>query len=148
MFFSDEYFMRIAYREAEKALARDEVPIGAVVVIDNDIIGKGHNLTQSLNDVTAHAEMQAITAASNYLCAKYLNDCTLYVTLEPCLMCAGAIFWAQLGRLVYGAADLKKGYTQIQTAVLHPKTIVQSGVLEKECAEILVSFFQKKRINK
>ena len=147
MFFSDEYFMKIAYREAEKALSRDEIPIGAVIVLDNEIIGKGHNLTQSLNDVTAHAEMQAITAAANHLGAKYLNDCTLYVTLEPCPMCAGAIFWAQLGRLVYGATDPKRGYTLIQPSVLHPKTTVQSGVMEKECTAILASFFKEKRKN-
>ena len=145
MLFSDEYFMNMAFREAEKAFARDEIPIGAVVVLDNNVIGKGHNLTESLNDITAHAEMQAVTAAANYLGAKYLNDCTLYVTLEPCVMCAGALFWTQLGRLVYGATDLKRGYTLIQPSVIHPKTTVLSGVMEKECAEIILSFFKEKR---
>ena len=145
MFFDDEYFMRQALNEAEDAYAADEVPIGAVVVADNEIIGRGHNLTQTLNDVTAHAEMQAITAAAANLGAKYLNNCTLYVTLEPCVMCAGAIAWAQLGRLVYAAADPKKGYTLFQKNILHPKTEVVTGILEKESSLLLKQFFQNKR---
>ena len=145
MFFDDEYFMRQALNEAEDAYAADEVPIGAVVVADNEIIGWGHNLTQTLNDVTAHAEMQAITAAAANLGAKYLNNCTLYVTLEPCVMCAGAIAWAQLGRLVYAAADPKKGYTLLQKNILHPKTEVVTGILEKESSLLLKQFFQNKR---
>ena len=145
MFFDDEYFMRLALAEAEEAYAADEVPIGAVVVADNEIIGRGHNLTQTLNDVTAHAEMQAITAAAANLGAKYLNDCTLYVTLEPCVMCAGAIAWAQLGRLVYAAVDPKKGYSLLQKNILHPKTEVVAGILEKESSALLKQFFQNKR---
>ena len=145
MFFDDEYFMRLALAEAEEAYAADEVPIGAVVVADNEIIGRGHNLTQTLNDVTAHAEMQAITAAAANLGAKYLNACTLYVTLEPCVMCAGAIAWAQLGRLVFAAADPKKGYSLLQKNILHPKTEVVAGILEKESSALLKQFFQNKR---
>jgi len=145
MIFTDEYFMKIAFLEAQKALERDEVPVGAVVVLNNTIIAKGYNLTQTLNDVTAHAEMQAITAATNHLGAKYLNDCTLYVTLEPCVMCAGAIAWAQIGTLVYGATDQKKGFTLIKHNILHPKTLVKSGIMEQECSEILIQFFNSKR---
>lgn len=143
--FSDDYFMRKAYAEAEEAFLLDEVPIGAVVVLENQIVGKGHNLTQRLNDVTAHAEMQALTAASLHLGAKYLKNCTLYVTLEPCIMCAGAIAWAQVGRLVYGAADTKKGYSLIKTPILHHKTEVKNGVLSDQCTQILIDFFAKKR---
>ena len=143
---SDEHFMKLAYAEAQEALAKDEVPIGAVVVLNGAVIGRGHNLTQTLNDVTAHAEMQAITAASSYLGAKYLNECTLYVTLEPCVMCAGAIAWSQLGKLVYAAEDPKKGYTLLGKNILHPKTEVRTGVMKEECAELLKSFFAKKRI--
>jgi tRNA(adenine34) deaminase len=145
MNFSDEYFMKMAYREAEKALEKDEIPVGAVVVLNNMVIGRGYNLTQTLQDVTAHAEMQAITAATNHIGAKYLNDCTLYVTLEPCVMCAGAIAWAQLGSLVYGASDLKKGFTLVKHNILHPKTLVKSGVMEQECRIIITEFFNKKR---
>jgi len=145
MIFNDEYFMKIAYWEAEKALEKDEIPVGAVVVLNNMVIGRGYNLTQTLQDVTAHAEMQAITAATNHIGAKYLNDCTLYVTLEPCVMCAGAIAWAQLGSLVYGATDPKKGFTLIKHNILHPKTLVKSGVMGQECSEILKQFFNKKR---
>lgn len=145
MIFSDDYFMKVAFQEAQKAFDKDEVPVGAVVVLDNMIIAKGHNLTQTLNDVTAHAEMQAITAASNHIGAKYLKNCTLYVTLEPCVMCAGAIAWAQLGILVYGAADPKKGFTLIKHNILHPKTLVKSGIMEAESAEILSNFFNSKR---
>lgn len=142
---SDEHFMKLAYAEAQLALEKDEVPIGAVVVLKGAVIGRGHNLTQTLSDVTAHAEMQAITAASGYLGAKYLNECTLYVTLEPCIMCAGAIAWAQLGTLVYAADDPKKGYTTLQKPVLHPKTVVRTGVMKDECGKLLTDFFAKKR---
>ena len=145
MNFSEEYFMKMAYREAEKALEKDEIPVGAVVVMNQMVIGRGHNLTQTLQDVTAHAEMQAITAATNHIGAKYLNDCTLYVTLEPCVMCAGAIAWAQLGSLVYGASDPKKGFTLIEHNILHPKTLVKRGIMEQECSEIIKEFFNKKR---
>ena len=137
--------MKMAYREAEKAMEKDEIPVGAVVVLNQMVIGRGHNLTQTLQDVTAHAEMQAITAATNHIGAKYLNDCTLYVTLEPCVMCAGAIAWAQLGSLVYGAADPKKGFTLVKHNILHPKTLVKSGIMKQECSEILIEFFNKKR---
>ena len=145
MEFSDEYFMRKAFKEAEEAYEAEEIPIGAVVVLDNQIIGKGYNLTQRLQDVTAHAEMQALTAASHFLRAKYLNDCTLYVTLEPCAMYAGAVAWAQLGRLVYAATDEKHGSSLVNPPLLHPKTTVTKGILEKECAQILKDFFVKKR---
>ena len=145
MNFSEEYFMKMAYREAEKALEKDEIPVGAVVVMNQMVIGRGHNLTQTLQDVTAHAEMQAITAATNHIGAKYLNDCTLYVTLEPCVMCAGAIAWAQMGSLVYGASDPKKGFTLIEHNILHPKTLVKRGIMEQECGEIIKEFFNKKR---
>ena len=145
MNFSEEYFMKMAYREAEKALEKDEIPVGAVVVMNQMVIGRGHNLTQTLQDVTAHAEMQAITAATNHIGAKYLNDCTLYVTLEPCVMCAGAIAWAQMGSLVYGASDPKKGFTLIEHNILHPKTLVKRGIMEQECSEIITEFFNKKR---
>ena len=145
MVFDDEYYMRRALVEAEEAYEADEVPIGAVVVADGEIIGRGHNLTQTLNDVTAHAEMQAITAAASHLGAKYLKDCTLYVTLEPCVMCAGAIAWAQMERLVYAAADPKKGYSLLQKNILHPKTEVVTGILEKESSALLKQFFQNKR---
>lgn len=145
MEFSDEYFMQKAYNEAEEALMEGEIPIGAVVVLQDKIIGRGHNLTERLQDVTAHAEIQAITAAANTLGAKYLKDCTLYVTLEPCVMCAGAIAWAQFDRLVYGASDPKKGYTQLTSPVLHPKTIVTKGIKEQECSQLLIDFFSNKR---
>lgn len=137
--------MKLALDEAFSALERDEIPVGTVIVIDERIIARGHNLTQTLQDVTAHAEMQAITAAANFIGAKYLNECTLYVTLEPCVMCAGAIAWAQLGRLVYGAGDPQKGYSLLGQNILHPKTEVLSGILENECGNILRDFFQKKR---
>lgn len=137
--------MRIALSEAEAAFDADEVPVGAVVVCQNRIIGKGHNLTQTLRDVTAHAEMQALSAASQFLGAKYLTDCTLYVTLEPCPMCAGALAWAQLGTLVFGAEDTKKGYSLLNDNLLHPKTVVRKGILADEAAALLKSFFLKKR---
>jgi tRNA(adenine34) deaminase len=143
--FSDTWFMREALREAEKAKERDEVPIGCVIVLNNRIIARGHNLTETLNDVTAHAEMQSITAAENYLGAKYLNECTMFVTLEPCLMCAGALRWAQMGRIVFGAQDLKYGFGRYIENITHPKTIITGGVMEKECGQLLTDFFKRKR---
>jgi tRNA(adenine34) deaminase len=141
----DTYFMKQALVEADKAAARGEVPVGAVVVCKERIIARAHNLTETLNDVTAHAEMQAITAAANILGGKYLNECTLYVTVEPCVMCAGAIAWAQLGKLVFGAADQKRGFLRYATNALHPKTIVVSGILSDECATRMKEFFAAKR---
>lgn len=143
--FSDEYFMQKAYQEAEKALDIGEVPIGAVVVCNQTIIARAHNQIEMLNDVTAHAEILAITSASNYLSAKYLPDCTLYVTLEPCSMCAGAIKWSQVGKLVYGAADDKNGFMKHGKEMLHPKTIVAFGLLNVKCGGILKDFFKTKR---
>ena len=143
--FSDEYFMKQALSEAQRASDSDEVPIGAVIVCKQQIIARAHNLTERLNDVTAHAEMQAFTSAAGYLGGKYLNECTLYVTLEPCVMCAGATFWTQIKKIVYAAHDEKRGYRRIGKSVLHPKTEVIGGVLEKECADLLKSFFKKKR---
>ena|SRR3972149_5478042 len=143
--FSDEYFMRQALIEAEKALDSDEVPIGAVIVCKKQIIARAHNLTERLNDVTAHAEMQAFTSAASYLGGKYLNECILYVTLEPCVMCAGASYWTQIKKIVFGASDTKTGYSRIGQTVLHPKTEVTGGVMEKECADLLSNFFKKKR---
>ncbi len=142
---TDEYFMREALKEARMARDLDEVPIGAVIVSNNRIIARGHNLSEQLNDVTAHAEMQAFTAAANYIGGKYLQQCTLYVTLEPCVMCAGAAFWTQIGRVVYGARDEKRGFSRLQANVLHPKTTLISGVLEEECADLLRIFFQARR---
>ncbi len=142
---TDEQFMQQALAEARQALQRDEVPIGAVVVCAGRIIGRGHNLTETLTDATAHAEMQAITAASQYLGGKYLPDCTLYVTVEPCVMCAGAIGWAQVGRLVYGAPDEKRGYRRFAPQALHPKTEVTAGVLAGECGQLVKDFFRDKR---
>ena len=141
----NNYFMRQALLEAQKAFEQDEVPVGAVVVADQRIIARTHNLTEMLHDVTAHAEMQAITAAANILGGKYLTDCTLYVTLEPCPMCAGALRWAQLSRLVYGAADEKRGYTTISAGMLHPKTQVTAGVMADECGELMSRFFTLRR---
>ena len=141
----DIYFMRQALAEAQKAFDKDEVPIGAVVVANNRIIARAHNLVETLNDVTAHAEMQAITAAANVLGGKYLTDCTLFVTIEPCPMCAGALGWSQLTRIVYGAADEKRGFSKFAAGVLHPKTAVSSGVLNEECATLMKKFFEKKR---
>ncbi len=141
----DEIFMRKALDEAQKALAAGEVPIGAVIVAQDKVIGRGHNLTETLHDVTAHAEMQAITAATEYLGGKYLTDCTLYVTVEPCVMCAGAIGWSQLSRIVYGASDPKRGYQTYAPGAFHPKTQVLTGVLEAECAQLMKSFFKQKR---
>ncbi len=141
----DTYFMRQALSEAQKAFEKNEVPIGAVVVTNNRIIARAHNLVETLNDVTAHAEMLAITAAANVLGGKYLTDCTLFVTIEPCPMCAGALGWSQLTRIVYGAADEKRGFSKFSVDVLHPKTIVSSGILAEECAAIMKKFFEKKR---
>ncbi len=143
--FSDEYFMKKAFAEALLAYDKEEVPVGAVVVANRKIIARAHNLTETLNDVTAHAEMQAITAAANFAGGKYLNDCTLYVTLEPCSMCAGAIGWAQFGKLVFGATDHKKGYRIYAPDVLHSKTKVIHGILREECSELLQDFFRNKR---
>lgn len=143
--YSDEHFMREALKEAKKAFDLDEVPVGVVVVANNKIIGRAHNLTEQLNDVTAHAEMQAITSAANFLGGKYLTDCAVYVTLEPCVMCAGALAWSQVSKLVIGAPDTKKGFGLLEQNVLHPKTEVVKGVLEQECAGLLKDFFKRKR---
>lgn len=137
--------MRQALVEAQKAFHQNEVPIGAVVVADNRIIARAHNLVETLNDVTAHAEMQAITAAANVLGGKYLIDCTLYVTIEPCPMCAGALGWSQLTRVVYGASDEKRGFSKFSVDVIHPKTTISSGLLAEECAGLMKKFFEKKR---
>lgn len=144
--FSDEHFMKEALKEAQKAFREDEVPVGAVVVCQDRIIARAHNLTQKLNDVTAHAEMQAYTSAANFLGSKYLPECTIYVTLEPCVMCAGAFLWAQFGKIVFGASDPQKGYQRINELLIHPKTQVVSGIMEKECGDLLKEFFRKKRI--
>jgi len=143
--FTDEYFMREALKEARKAFDLNEVPVGAVVVCQNKIIGRAHNQTEKLTDSTAHAEMIAITAASNYLGSKYLNECTLYVTLEPCVMCAGALYWVQLQKLVFGANDLQRGYSLIEKNLLHPRTEVAKGLGGVECKELLNQFFVKLR---
>ena len=141
----DTFYMKQALQEALKAFERGEVPVGAVVVCRDRVIARSHNLTEALNDVTAHAEMQAITAAADYLGAKYLNDCTIYVTVEPCVMCAGAIAWSQMGRLVFGAADEKRGYQRFAPNALHPKTVVVQGLMADECAGLMKDFFKKKR---
>ena len=141
----DQQWMRIALAEAKAAAAEDEIPVGAVVVSGGRLIARAHNLTERLTDVTAHAEMQAITAAATALGGKYLTDCTLYVTVEPCVMCAGAIGWSQLGRLVYGADDPKRGYRRFAPDALHPRTQVVNGILEEECAALIRDFFQQKR---
>lgn len=140
--------MRLALAEAKAAAQEDEVPIGAVIVCRGQVIARAHNLTERLTDVTAHAEMQAITAAATELGGKYLNDCTLYVTVEPCVMCAGALSWAQIGRIVYGTTDDKRGFSRYAPQALHPKTQVSAGVLAEECTELMRSFFQKKRTNR
>lgn len=142
---SDTRYMQLALAEANKALAMGEVPVGCVIVADGQVVGRGHNLTETLADVTAHAEMQAITAATNTLGGKYLSQCTLYVTIEPCVMCAGAIGWAQIKRVVYGANDEKRGFTSYAPKALHPKCTISSGVLEIECRELMQSFFSQKR---
>lgn len=143
--FSDESFMLEALKEAQAAFAAGEVPVGAIIVCQNRIIARAHNLTERLNDTTAHAEMQAYTSATHYLGGKYLNECTLYVTLEPCVMCAGAAFWTQLGRIVYGADDEKRGYRLVNSNILHPKTQVTSGVLAEKSKALLKQFFKEKR---
>lgn len=143
--FNEKHFMNEALKEAQKALENDEVPVGCVIVCENEIIARAHNLTERLNDVTAHAEMQAFTSAADFLGGKYLNECSLYVTLEPCIMCAGASYWAQLTRIVYGAKDVKRGYSQLTQNVLHPKTEVISGVMKNECSKLLMDFFERKR---
>ena len=142
---NDEKFMRMAIAEAERALAKREVPIGAVVVAGDRIIGRGHNLVETLMDATAHAEMQAITAAMSTLGGKYLNDCTLYVTVEPCVMCGGALAWSQIGRVVYGTADAKRGYSTYSERIMHPRTEVVSGVLKEECEALMQQFFSDLR---
>lgn len=142
--FDDSYFMRKALEEAQLAYEKGEIPVGVVVVIDQQVIARGHNLTELLNDVTAHAEMQAITAAANYLGGKYLKDCTMYVTLEPCQMCAGALYWSQISNLVFAATDPERGYRKMGTR-LHPKTRVKSGILEEEASELLKRFFIERR---
>lgn len=144
MEFSDEYFMKKALLEAEQAFEKGEVPVGAVIVVDNKIIARAHNLTELLNDVTAHAEMQAITSASNFLGGKYLHNCTLYVTLEPCQMCGGALFWSQISNVVYGASDPERGCVSLNNK-LHPKTKIKGGILADEASSLLKRFFIEKR---
>ena len=141
----DEKYMRLAIEEAKLALEADEVPIGAIIVAGGRIVGRGHNLVETLTDVTAHAEIQAITAASSTIGGKYLTDCTLYVTVEPCPMCAGALGWSQIGRIVYGASDPKRGFSTIAGNILHPRTVVSSGVLAEECERLMTDFFAKLR---
>ena len=145
MLFSDEYYMKLALKEAAYAFEEDEVPVGALVICNNKIVGKGYNQTERLHDVTAHAEMIAITAAANYLGSKYLEDCTIYVTLEPCLMCASALKWARIARLVFGAKDPKAGYTLTPGKILHPKTEVLTCIMENECGSLITEFFRQKR---
>jgi tRNA(adenine34) deaminase len=142
--FTDEYFMKKALQEAQMAFDKDEIPVGAIIVIDNKIIARSHNLTELLNDVTAHAEMQSITAAANFLGGKYLKDCTLYVTIEPCQMCAGALYWSQISKIVFGARDEQRGFMTMGTK-LHPKTQVNYGVLANEATYLMKEFFAKKR---
>ena len=143
--FTDEFFMKEALKEASKASQLDEVPVGAVVVCENQIIARAHNYTQTLNDVTAHAEMLAFTSAFDFLGGKYLDDCTLYVTLEPCIMCAGASYWTRIKKIVYGAFDKKRGFSLLNEPIIHPKSEVVAGVLEEECSKLLKDFFEKKR---
>ncbi len=142
--FTDEYFMKKALQEAEIAFEKGEIPVGAIIVIDNKIVARSHNLTELLNDVTAHAEMQSITAAANFLGGKYLKECTLYVTLEPCQMCAGALYWSQISKIVFGARDEQRGFLSLGTK-LHPKTLVSQGVFAEECATLMKRFFAEKR---
>ena len=143
--YSDEYFMKEALKEAKQAFQKDEVPVGAVIVFNNMVIARAHNLTEALTDVTAHAEMQAYTAAANTLGNKFLQECTLYVTLEPCTMCAGASYWTQIGKIVFGASDPKRGYKKLSPNSIHPKTEIISGIMEKECSDLLKLFFEQKR---
>lgn len=142
--FNDEYFMKQAFQEAQKAYEKDEVPVGAVIVTNNQVIARTHNLTECLHDTTAHAEMQAITAASEFIGGKYLNGCTLYVTLEPCVMCAGALYWSQIDRIVYAASDEKRGASRFE-GIYHPKTKIEKGVMEEESKQLLLHFFRSKR---
>ncbi len=144
--YNNEYFMKEALKVAEIAFEKDELPVGAIIVCNNSIIARAHNLTEQLTDVTAHAEMQAFTAASNFLGSKYLEDCTLYVTLEPCAMCAGAAYWTQISKVVFGTNDEKRGFTLLHSKILHPKTELITGILQHECSTILKKFFQTKRI--
>ena len=141
----DEFFMNEALKEAYLALEEGEIPIGAVIVHNGRIIGRGHNLTERLNDVTAHAEMQAFTAAANYTGGKYLKDCTLYVSIEPCVMCAGASYWTQISRIVFGAYDAQRGFSQVKQRITHPRTEIVGGIRAEECGQLLKDFFQKKR---
>jgi tRNA(adenine34) deaminase len=141
----DEFFMNEAIKEAKLARAEKEIPIGAIVVCRGQIIGRGHNLTERLTDVSAHAEMQALTAAANFIGGKYLKECTLYVTMEPCVMCAGACYWFQLGKIVFGAYDVKLGFGRVNQKITHPKTIITGGIKENECAELVREFFKGKR---
>ena len=143
--FNDTYFMKQALIQAKQAYDKSEVPVGAIIVCDNQIIARAHNYTEALNDVTAHAEMQAFTAAADYLGGKYLKECTLYVTLEPCAMCGGAAYWTQLKKVVYGAKDKKRGFSSLASNILHPKTVVESGLLQEECEKLLFDFFKSKR---
>lgn len=143
--YDDEYFMRIALEEAKYAFDEGEVPVGGVIVCGDKVIARGHNLVMRLNDPTAHVEMQLITCATDYIGSRYLQDCTLYVTLEPCVMCAGALFWSQIGRIVFGADDPKRGAARMNQRIYHPKTVVDGGVMRDECAEVLKSFFNEKR---
>ena len=143
---NDEHYMRLALAEAQHAFEQDEVPVGAIIVARNQVIARGHNLCERLHDFTAHAEMQAFTIAADFLGGKFLNQCTLYVTLEPCSMCAGASYWTRLKRVVIGAKDEKRGYTFYNKNMLHPKTVIDWGIMEKECSEILTTFFKNKRI--
>ena len=142
---SDEHFMKEALKQAQMAFEEGEVPVGAVIVSNNQIIARAHNQTEKLKDATAHAEMLAITAAENYLGAKYLNDCKLYVTLEPCVMCAGASYWTQIGTIIYGASDEKRGYSTVNKSIAHPKTIIKAGVLAEQCSQLVSNFFNKLR---
>lgn len=142
---TDEKYMRLALEEAKIAFAEEEVPVGAVIIAGDRVVGRGHNLVETLTDVTAHAEIQAITAAASTIGGKYLNDCTLYVTVEPCPMCAGALAWSQIGRVVYGVSDPKRGFSTISDNMLHPRTVVTSGVLEEECEALMKNFFAKLR---
>jgi tRNA(adenine34) deaminase len=142
--FTDDFFMKKALQEAEAAFEKGEVPVGAIIVVDNKVIARTHNLTEMLNDVTAHAEMQAITSAANFIGGKYLKNCTLYVTLEPCQMCAGALYWSQISKIVYGASDESRGFMKMGTQ-LHPKTQVISGILEEECSKLMITFFKSRR---
>lgn len=142
---SDEYFMRLALKEAEMALSEKEIPIGAVIVANGKVIARAHNQTETLHDVTAHAEMLAITAAANQLGGKYLSGCTLYVTVEPCVMCAGAIGWAQLSRIVYGCGEEKRGFSHFAPQALHPRATITAGVLENDCKAVMQDFFKRKR---